>query len=144
MRTTRHGDSSTRNALFAAAMVIGPLSACDSNPISKLKLYELGPSFGISDAQPDPSVVSISADATVPILLSSNKPDTTFTVNGRSLSPAKTLKVMVPRARLQVAAQAPCYRALVQTAEESGFGPSSLFEFTFANWDRDAAGAGCR
>jgi hypothetical protein len=45
---------------------------------------------------PETARNQISDDATIPILLSSNKPETVFTVNGKALNPAKMLKVVVP------------------------------------------------
>jgi hypothetical protein len=66
-------------------------------------------------------------------------------VNGTPLSPAKSLKVSVPRTRLIITAQAPCYRTLTQTTEANGFGRASLFQFDFGNWDRvqGAQGSNC-
>lgn len=130
--------------LCAIAAVAG-LAACDSDLGQRLQIAELGSKIGITDPDNDPSITRISTDATIPILLASNKPETTFTVNGTSLSPAKMLKVMVPRRPLEITAQAPCYRTLVQRAEADKFGRLSLFQFTFANWDRvpGARGVNC-
>jgi hypothetical protein len=112
------------------------LADCSQDISDRLGLPGIGKSLGIGQSDSDPSVMKVSTDASVPVLLSSNKPETTFTVNGTPLSPAKTLKVLVPHTRLLITAQAPCYRTLTQTAEADGFGRASLFQFDFGNWDR--------
>ncbi|WP_165982167.1 hypothetical protein [Dankookia rubra] len=121
------------------------LAGCGQTLPGGIKVPDLGASLPRDLADNDPSVTKISSDATVPILLASNKPETTFTVNGTSLNPSKVLKVLVPPTRLHITAQAPCYRTLTQTAEAEGFGRASLFKFDFGNWDRvpGARGANC-
>jgi hypothetical protein len=93
--------------------------------------------LGLSRSDNDPSLQKISSDASIVILLTSNKQNTTFIINGKSLNPAKTQKVLVPKGRLVITAQAPCYRPLMQSADADGFGDSSLFRFDFATWDQD-------
>jgi hypothetical protein len=134
-----------RTAALLALAVAGLLVACGSELPGGFKVPDLTNTLTLDKPDNDPSVTKISADATIPILLSSNKPETTFTVNGTSLSPSKMLKVLVPRTRLQITAQAPCYRILTQTAEPEGFGRSSLFRFDFGTWDLvpGARGANC-
>src|SRR4051812_38820094 len=109
---------------MALAAILAPclLTGCGAGLPGGLKLPELDHLIGSDAPDNDPSVTKISPDATIPILLSSNKPNTTFTVNGTSLSPAKMMKVLVPPARLQITAQAPCYQTLMQSAERDGFG----------------------
>jgi hypothetical protein len=112
------------------------LAACDSDLSKKVGLPAVGPALGLA-RQDEPDLPKVSNDASIRILLTSNKQDTAYTVNGVSVGSAKVLRVLVPPSRLVITAQAPCYHALSQRAEADGFGQSSLFEFSFADWDRD-------
>jgi hypothetical protein len=136
-----------RGAAFAllCSSCIFIFGGCSQDLSGRMGLQSIGDTLGIGTSDSDPSVRKISTDASVPVLLSSNKPETTFTVNGTALSPAKSLKVLVPRTRLIITAQAPCYHTLTQTAEANGFERASLFQFDFGNWDRvqGAQGSNC-
>lgn len=134
-----------RPAMPLTLVITCLVAACSSRLPGGIEIPSLTNALTLDQPDNDPSVTKISADATIPILLSSNKSETTFTVNGTSLSPSKMLKVLVPRTRLIITAQAPCYRTLTQTAEPEGFGRSSLFRFDFGTWDRvpGARGANC-
>ncbi|HEY0183408.1 MAG TPA: hypothetical protein VGC09_11425 [Rhodopila sp.] len=109
-------------------------TGCETGPLKDVHLPAL-PSSPFSDD--DPSVRKITPDASIPILLLSNKQNTAFTVNGEVLNEAKSLKVKVPHEPLTITAKAPCYRALEQRADANGFAPMSQFEFTFALWDKE-------
>lgn len=128
-----------RMRMVAPIAGLALLVACNSDMTRSLKLPDVGSAMRLTPEN-DRNIIKISPDATIPILLASNKQETVFTVNGVSPSPAKMLKLLVPKSRLRIEAQAPCYRTLVQTAEPDGFSSSSLFQFTFANWDRQPGG----
>jgi hypothetical protein len=128
--------------VFVSALLI--LTGCSQDLSSNLDLKKHAEWLGIASPDSDPSIRKIASDATIPIELSSNKDGTTFTVNGILLSPAKRQTVLVPRTRLEITADAPCYHTLKQTAEVDGFGRASLFQFSFANWDRVPGSHGSR
>ncbi len=107
-------------------------TGCDSNALNDVHLPNIA-----SRSSDDADVPRITPDSSIPILLTSNKQNTAFTINGHSLGDSKTLKVKVPHEAIKITAQAPCYRPLEQRASADGFGPWSQFEFTFATWDRD-------
>jgi hypothetical protein len=115
------------------------LCGCDSNALQDIHIPTTLSAFSASD---DASIPTIGTNPTIPILLTSNKQNTTFLVNGVVLAEAKSLKVKVPREAIRITAQAPCYRTLEQRAEPDGFGPLSQFEFTFAKWDKVANSGG--
>ena len=112
----------------------GLLTACSNTLLSDMKMPDLDIPLL---SQVDQHLPKITPDANIPILLSSNKQDTAFTVNGMPLDRAKFMKVLVPPTDLRITAQAPCYRLKEQTASSSGFGRSSQFDFTFTTWDKD-------
>ncbi len=107
---------------------------CEANSLSDLHLPSMSSDLFSKD---DPSVPKITPDSSIPILLSSNKQKTAWSVNGQPLNELKSLKVKVPREPITITARAPCYRQLEQRADANGFGPMSQFEFTFATWDKD-------
>jgi len=120
---------------LALVTFVGLLAGCDSNPISSIK--ESLPTIpGITPEQ-TVDLPKVTPDSDIPIILSSNKQDTTFTVNGVTLDKAKFMKVLVPKTDLRITARAPCYRLKEQTTGPDGFGPSSQFNFLFSNWDRN-------
>jgi hypothetical protein len=115
-------------------MVAGFLVACDTNMLSGLDI-NMPPILGANSEEEN--LPKITPDSNVPIFLSSNKQDTTFTVNGVTLDKAKLMKILVPQTDLRITARAPCYRVKEQTAGRNGFSPSSHFDFLFTNWDKD-------
>jgi hypothetical protein len=116
-------------------MVVGLLVACDTNPMSAIKDIPIPDVLG--QAENRENLKKITPDANIPIFLSSNRQDTTFTVNGVTLDKAKFMKVLVPKTDLRITARAPCYRLKEQATGADGFGDSSHFNFLFSNWDKD-------
>jgi hypothetical protein len=136
MRTTipHNADRSelTARALFlVAALVPAGCGADNFHGIDKL--------LPNSPFVADSSIPKVDDSSSIPIILTSNKSDTVFTVNGHSFNNAKMIKVLVPKAELRITAKAPCYRSLEQTASAEAFTAMSEFEFTFATWDKDSA-----
>jgi hypothetical protein len=130
--------NSTARAVVLTVTVL--TVGCEANSLSDIHLPSMPTGFsssGLSLSDDDPSVPKITPDSSIPILLTSNKQRTHWSVNGQELNESKTLKVKVPREAITITAQAPCYRPLEQRADVNGFGPMSEFEFTFATWDRD-------
>ena len=122
-------------AVPALATLSFLLVACGQELPGGIKLPDINSQLGLSQTENDPSVEKITPDATIPIRLTSNKPETTFTVNGKPLNPAKSVRVLVPRTRLVITAQAPCYRTLTQTVNEDAFGRGSEIVYAYGVWD---------
>jgi hypothetical protein len=119
-----------RTALLAGA---GLLTACSGSGLSDIK----APNFLSFSSNDDSNIPSIDKSSTIPIILTSNKQKTQFTINGKPLEMTKSLEIKVPDTQLKITAAVPsCYRQLEQNASAGGFGPMSQFEFTFANWDK--------
>jgi hypothetical protein len=116
-------------------MLVGVLTACDKNSMSAISDISI-PDISLN-AESTENLPKITPDATIPIFLSSNRQNTTFTVNGVTLDEAKFMKVLVPKADLKITARAPCFRLKQQTSGADGFGDSSHFNFLFSNWDKD-------
>lgn len=124
------------SARRALAILPLALSACGQELPGGIILPDVNRQLGLSQDDADAGAERITPDATIPIRLTSNKDNTAFTVNGQPLNAAKSIRVIVPRARLVITAKAPCYRMLTQTAEPDSFGRGSEFVFAMANWDR--------
>jgi hypothetical protein len=136
-RVTRRRVSGISSVAFALVLLT---AACEGNKISdSLHLSSIQSGLSMND---DKSIPKLTPDSSIPILLTSNKQRTTFTVNGKAWNEAKSLEVKVPREALKITAQAPCYLPLEQHAAANGFEAMSEFEFTFAKWDRDPKSSG--
>jgi hypothetical protein len=136
MRTTMPHDGGRSEATARALLLVAALipAGCSAD-----NLHGIDTLLPNSPFVTDSSIPKVDSSSSIPIILTSNKPDTVFTVNGHPFENAKMIKVLVPRSELRITAKAPCYRSLEQTASVEAFTAMSEFEFTFATWDKDSA-----
>ena len=123
-------------------MLTGALVACTPSAESRFGMAALDDAVGKIaaplQAADDPSVFRTKPNAHTKIYLSSNKQTTSFTINGYTLPSAKSLAVMVlADDDLHIVATAPCYKPQIQDAPAGNYAQASLFQFTFANWNKN-------